>query len=220
MKIHTTPLLISPIKPLRESQRGVVLLVALIVLVTMSLASVALFRSADTANLIAGNLAFKQGALNATELGVAKAIEKFDTTASGSTLSADTATHTDLATSCYKAQTFSPAEMDYRGVPRLLVDPTSAQSPFTVKFDSTYANCKFINSNGEEVRYIIDRQCDSTTAGLAADNSHCNVVSSSSPSKTDDDTPTGSESVPLYRVTVRVDGARNTVSFAQVIFRP
>jgi Tfp pilus assembly protein PilX len=201
-------------------ERGVVLFVALIVLVAMSLAAIALFRSVDTANLVAGNQAFKQGALNATELGVANALAKFDTTVTGSTLSSDTPTHTDLATSCYKASTFSPAEVDSRGVPKLLVDPTTVQSPFTVKFDTTYANCKFTNSNGEDVRYIIDRQCDSTISGLAASNSHCNVVSTSSPAKTDDDTPTGSESVPLYRVTVRVDGPRHTVSFAQVIFRP
>ena len=49
-----------------ERQRGVVLFIALIVMVAMSLAAIALFRSVDTANLVAGNQAFKQGALNAT----------------------------------------------------------------------------------------------------------------------------------------------------------
>ena len=43
-------------------QRGVVLFISLIVLVAMTLAGVALVRSVDTTNLIAGNLAFKQGA--------------------------------------------------------------------------------------------------------------------------------------------------------------
>jgi Tfp pilus assembly protein PilX len=47
----------SPVKP-ASSQRGVVLLVALIILVALTLAGVALIRSVDTANIIAGNLSF------------------------------------------------------------------------------------------------------------------------------------------------------------------
>ena len=46
----------------RARQKGAVLFIALIVLVAMSLAGIALIRSVDTTNLIAGNLAFKQGA--------------------------------------------------------------------------------------------------------------------------------------------------------------
>ncbi|HEX2310450.1 MAG TPA: hypothetical protein VHH91_07010, partial [Vicinamibacterales bacterium] len=46
----------------QRRQRGAVLLIALIVLVAMSLAGVALVRGVDMTNLIAGNLAFKQGA--------------------------------------------------------------------------------------------------------------------------------------------------------------
>jgi Tfp pilus assembly protein PilX len=41
--------------------RGAVLFIALIVLVAMTLAGIAIMRSVDTATLIAGNLAFKQG---------------------------------------------------------------------------------------------------------------------------------------------------------------
>src|SRR4051794_33864237 len=43
-------------------QQGVVLLIALIVLVAMTLAGIGLVRSVDTGNMVAGNLAFKQGA--------------------------------------------------------------------------------------------------------------------------------------------------------------
>jgi type IV pilus assembly protein PilX len=48
-------------------QQGVVLLVALIVLVALTLAGVALVRSVDTANLVAGNLSFHQSAIQAGE---------------------------------------------------------------------------------------------------------------------------------------------------------
>jgi type IV pilus assembly protein PilX len=55
------------IKP--RSQRGVVLLIALIMLVAMTLAGIGMMRSVDTGSVIAGNLAFKQATLNASDAG-------------------------------------------------------------------------------------------------------------------------------------------------------
>ena len=54
----------------RARQAGVVLMMALIVLVAMTLAGIALVRSVDTSNIIAGNLAFKQAATNSGDTGV------------------------------------------------------------------------------------------------------------------------------------------------------
>lgn len=52
-----------------HEQRGVVLLIALIILVAMTLAGIGMMRSVDTGSLIAGNLAFKQATLNASDAG-------------------------------------------------------------------------------------------------------------------------------------------------------
>ena len=60
---NSTPLL-------RKRQQGVILFVALIVLVAMSLTGIALMRSVDTNLLVAGNLAFRQGATAASDWGV------------------------------------------------------------------------------------------------------------------------------------------------------
>jgi len=203
-------------------QRGVVLFIALIVMVAMSLAAIALFRSVDTANLVAGNQAFKQGALSATDLGIAAAMDKFNASITGSPLSSEAATHASLNTNCYVSTTLQQDQLDARGIPKLLLDPTTTQSPFADAFDTTYVtNCKITNgTTGEIIRFIIDRQCDASVAGSAPSNGHCTVVSSSATSQTDNDKQTGSESIPLYRVTVRVDGPRHTVSYAQVLFRP
>ena len=54
----------------RSAQRGVVLFIALIVLVAMTLAGLAMMRSVDTNNLIAGNLAFKNAAVSAGDAAV------------------------------------------------------------------------------------------------------------------------------------------------------
>jgi type IV pilus assembly protein PilX len=59
----------------RAGQRGIVLLVALIVLVAITIAGIAMIRSVDTANLVAGNLAFQQAATHAADKGVEQALE-------------------------------------------------------------------------------------------------------------------------------------------------
>ena len=55
--------------------RGAVLFIALIVLVAMSLAGIAIMRSVDTATLIAGNLAFKQGTMQSSDNGIEQAYQ-------------------------------------------------------------------------------------------------------------------------------------------------
>ena len=54
----------------RNTQRGVVLFIALIVLVAMTLAGLGMMRSVDTNNLIAGNLAFKNAATSAGDAAI------------------------------------------------------------------------------------------------------------------------------------------------------
>lgn len=56
-----------------RSQRGVVLLIALIILVAMTLAGIGMMRSVDMGSVIAGNLAFRQSTLNASETGTSTA---------------------------------------------------------------------------------------------------------------------------------------------------
>jgi len=56
--------------PGRRGQRGIVIFIALIALVVMMIAGLALMRSVDTGNLIAGNLAFRQRAVHSADGGV------------------------------------------------------------------------------------------------------------------------------------------------------
>jgi len=51
-------------------QRGATLIIALIVLVAMSLAGIATMRSVDTSALVAGNIAFKESAMNGADQGI------------------------------------------------------------------------------------------------------------------------------------------------------
>src|SRR5436190_21411231 len=56
-------------------QRGIVLFIALLVMVALSLAGIALLRSADTATTVAGNLAFKQSAAAAVDRSIEQAVQ-------------------------------------------------------------------------------------------------------------------------------------------------
>lgn len=56
-----------------RSQRGVVLLIALIILVAMTLAAIGMIRSVDTGSVVAGNLAFKQATAHANDTGASAA---------------------------------------------------------------------------------------------------------------------------------------------------
>ena len=58
---------------LAHAHRGVILVIALIVLVAMTLGGIAILRSVDSTTLIAGNLAFKQRALHSTDSGIVAA---------------------------------------------------------------------------------------------------------------------------------------------------
>ena len=191
--------------PLRAGQRGIVLVIALIVMVALSLAGIALMRSVDTSTAVVGNLAFTQASTLPANLAVEEAV---------ATLFEDeliTNVNQDLPAQNYYA-TRQNGE-DTRGIPDVLTTKTKAS-----------ALARVLNAGyGNEVRYVIERMCAPgipVTPSRAELVKHCDML----PPK-----PSGTTSmetdkielprIPLYRLTVRVDGPRNTVSFLQAMLR-
>jgi len=196
-------------KPYRNdfaNQQGVILIFALIVLVALTLASVALIRSVDISTIAAGNLAYQRSALSATDRGVQTAINLFATGALQNILT----TESNNAASAYCA-TIQPT--DTRGIPLQLTDleaKTTCSGVTAASFS--------LDDTQETVRYLIDRQCIATGTASA---SYCNQGGiQSATGGSSDSKHTGRVSPALFRVTVRVDGPKNTVSFSQVIIRP
>ena len=70
-------------RPALRRERGVVLLMALIVLLAMTLAGLALMRSVSTSNVIAGNMAFQQAATQSADTGVEAAVTFLETSLAG-----------------------------------------------------------------------------------------------------------------------------------------
>jgi type IV pilus assembly protein PilX len=175
-----------------QRQRGAVLIVALIVLVALGLASLALLRSVDILGLISGNLSLQRSALTATDIGVNAAMAKLEA------LPNRTAPST---ANCY----FDVAlAADERGIPNLLKTDT---------FGTEYPACKEETANGEKLLYVIDRQCSRTSV---AEPKTC-VLAQISPAGCDQHCFDTSRIEPVYRVTVRVDSAKNTNSYSQLI---
>ena len=185
-------------------QRGVVLFIALIVLVAMSLAGVALIRGVDTANLIAGNLAFRQGATHAGDWGIEQARAWLSSQA---------------ATTLYTDQPGVTNGGGYWANMQAGLDFTGSD-PVKTPFDWTTAANLGTDANGNQVQYVIHRLCD-----LAGDPASRNCIRSSTggtSSGTKGGAAYGTFALSgatqiYYRVTARVVGPRNTTSYVQVV---
>lgn len=193
-------------KTMRQ-QHGIILLLALIVLVAMSLAGVALVRSVDTANVAAGNLGFRQSTLNETDVGIETALNFFKT---GQPLSDAVKLEGNLPASNYSAQMLPS---DARGVPTVLTNKSTFDSSGNFTAAKPIATT---GANPSEIRYVIDRLC--LNAG-AVEPETCRLTSiSPADASVDTRNDNSARSSPLYRLTARVDGPKNTIAYSQVIF--
>lgn len=200
-------------------QHGVVLAVVLIVLVVMMLGSVSLLNSVDTSALLSGNIGFKRDSINSSGRGLNKAFETMKT--------ANFRTYQDSIAGCpppvgtgtacsaageWAKLNFYPRmlESDENGIPLIIKNKTQFDAMF--KIAPVLFTEVSPKKDGNEVRFLIERMCE--TYGPSSKQS-C-VLSSESPLGGDGwaEKP-GSTASPLYRVTVRTDGVRNSQTYAQ-----
>jgi type IV pilus assembly protein PilX len=185
-------------------QAGVVLMMALIMLVAMTLAGVSLVRSVDTSNLIAGNLAFKQSTLNAADYGAEDAFAWLTTNNAGNTLQA----------AVNGSDFYFPA----RGT-----DPAVGTS-WDDYWEGVKANARSLGAgdSGNTVSYVIHRLCNAAGAPTAV-GSGCAVAqgggTGAGSSKGAGFQQLTVNTQAYYRVTTRVVGPRNTVSYTQTVIR-
>lgn len=196
-------------------QRGVVLFVALIGMVVLSLAAVALMRAVDTGTSIAGNLAFKQASIGPINYAIEQAnYNLFDAPAAARI----TDPFNNWAPLNYYAN-LRPGETA-SGIPADLQGHTPPY-PFAVYTDPV---------TGYEVRWVIERMCQGSApapgpyfgdplagAGIQACDLLTPKVSLGKTTMKLGGIPVPPQ--PLYRVTVRVDGPSNTVTYAQAVLR-
>jgi len=179
------------------------MLITLIAMVVLMIGAVAMVRSFDTSSILAGNLAFRRDLTNQGERGIALARTAFISGA----LSTEPARITNLPSANYSS---TKLETNAQGIPILLIKDSLFSSAGMSVADSTDA------TQGITVRYVVDRQC---MAQGAADESTCVVAAGNAdPGGSDWLQKPAGESRPVYRVSVRVTGPRNTQAFFQTTF--
>jgi type IV pilus assembly protein PilX len=190
----------------RSRQRGVVLFVALIVMVAMSLAAIALIRSVDTTNAIVGNLAFRMASILPANASIEQAAGALFSDADIASVVHIADKNNDLTAENYYARRLGGE--DARGVPALLQKKSTAAA-LTKRFDAT--------DSDTHVTYLIERMCLGVGAPTTG---NCDLVPpKGNPGNTLGDAGAGPGSVPFYRITVRVDGPKNTASFVQAMLK-
>lgn len=191
-------------RPMQTRQRGVVLMITLIVLVAMTLAAIALVRSSDTTNLIAGNLAFQQAATNSGDQGTEAAIVWLEQNNSGTYLHADHNTSGDRLGYSATRQDPVPGQTWENFWNAVLSNQSISLAP---------------DAAGNTVSYVIQRMCQ--LSGAPTSGAGC-AVSSATATTVGNSEDAGTvvlqySSQVFYRITSRIVGPRNTVSFVQTI---
>ena len=198
------------------AQRGVVMLFALIALVIMLVGSVAVMRSLNVSLFNVGNIAFKRDMSNQAErvLGtVLTALKEGDLATAAARAAHSTADN-------YSA---SILETNTQGIPVALLADDDAFAAV-----GNPANDIEVDDQNVRIRYVIDRLCDDIGEDAVLGSARCVLSESDAPaggdsSKFNDAAMGGSSgsakgAAPLqvgYRVSIRVSGPRNTLSFFQ-----
>jgi hypothetical protein len=172
-------------------------------LIAMTLAGLSLMRSMDTASMIAGNMAFQQAATHSGDSGTEAAVAWLEANNTGNTLWTSNLP---------------------QGYAALRQDPATGQSWETFWSSVLVPAGQVItlasNASGNTVSYAIQRLC-SNTGDPSVSGTGC-AVSQAASSNSSNSKGAGAitlqyNSAVYYRVTSRVVGPRNTVSFIQAI---
>ena len=193
------------VKPVRRrlenGERGAALVLALVVLLVLILGGLAVMRSMSSALTSSGNLAFRRDLVNQAEQAVAKAV------ASPFPLGSEAKGKSIIAIN------YSPVTLPAND----LVIPTARLDDDAFAAVGLESNDLSGASDDVKIRYVIERLCN--TAEEMASTDYCIVF---------EQPPVGGSShlsgnakpqvQPVYRVTARVLGPRNTRVFIQNTF--
>ena len=189
-----------------RGQRGVVLMVALIVLVALTLAGLSMVRSSDTAVVVAGNLAFRQAASQALDTGVEAAV---------ASISSDVVTSDLPVGGKYYAYMLA---LDADGLPSGMTWKGTGEP------NAAYKIADPGGLTGYTVRYVVERMCylgGGAVGGLDPKSrmDRCNMETQAPGAQSNKigSADLGSFSKINYRISVKVEGPRGTETFASAV---
>jgi type IV pilus assembly protein PilX len=196
-----------------NTEKGVVLFVALIVLVVMALTGLAMIRQSSSGLSIAGNLSMRRNALSGADLGTEAAVNWWQPVVTGPAGGLDS----DITASGYLSDwgTTDPT--------RIAGDPS--------KYDwSGSGPSVLVTSNdgsGNAVRYIIERMCKLSGTSSFAPGQECiqtSIIGGNTKGGDCANYPNDPLCKPnltvYYRISSQVKGPRNSISYIQVMVIP
>jgi Tfp pilus assembly protein PilX len=192
--------------------RGIVLIMALIILALMTLGGLSLMRTMETTTMVAGNITAQQSAISSSDAGIESAIAWLESHINDNLLNDNNQPMGYSASSTAMPANISGADfwnnLDDSGVCTL---PRSGEvCSATITQDSA----------GNIVQYMIQRLCNSTGP---VSSSQCGASQSGGNNADGENQAAGEDTLDLannsayYRITVRVTGYRNTVSYVQAV---
>lgn len=214
-----------PRTAMRHASRGISLIFAMITVLALSLAAVALVRSVDTGTLVLGNLSFKQDTILASDEASRQAIEWIASHIGDAVLQNDSTTN------------------GYYASDKAAFDPTSTNTASLRWVDWTSNGCSGLTStvsdkcltpsssitlpNGVTAKYIILRLCNGPGDPFASGSTLvCAVPLKSGTGKSSEHNEvnyaqSGYPTVPglanYFRIIVRTEGGRKTVSYVDTV---
>jgi Tfp pilus assembly protein PilX len=193
-------------------QEGIAVFVAMLVMMALAIAGVALVRSTDTSITVSGNLALRQAAISAVDRGIEQTIQALWEAAPA----LDRTQHNPAknyyacvrgtAGGCLAANSAIPK------IPDLLrtsggCSGAGLTAGLVANDDAGNKSCFVIERMCLNPGVAVGNNCNLSTAALGADPGTQHYVGLVRPGDA------------FYRVTVRVEGPRNTVTYAQAMLR-
>ena len=181
---------------MKKAEQGVVLLITLVVLIIMTLGAIAISRSVDSTTLIAGNLAFRQSAQWSGDAGTETAVAWLDG-------QLETALLQDV-----------PAQGYWAAAITIQPDSNKTWDKFWTESLTDRARRLDTDAVGNTVFYVVDRMCSSVGT---TDNCIFLPGVTTSTSGGQGESALLLKGIPqvLYRITARIEGPRNTITYVQ-----
>jgi len=192
-----------PSPAIRDRQRGVALIYGMISIVVLMISAAALMRGMDTATALAGNAGFHRDLVNESDRGIVAARDQF-TNANGS-LNTSAKRNAAIAAVNYSEVALPN---DPNGIPLALIDDNQF---------AAIGNAADINdaANGVSIRYVIDRLCTQTGTPSIA---NCVPYTPAGDTKGSIRIQrAGAATSWAYRISVRVTGPKNAMTFVQTM---
>ncbi len=198
-------------------QKGTALIVALIALVAMISAGFALFRSVDTVNMAANNYQFVRSAQQGVDLALNESLLAYMQAHPNAGLRVMDRNWTNLDVNYHATQ--QPQTAD--GIPTLMTALSAPAWSSAGPVATGWPGEQIDPSSQQLRRYVIERMCNNTGIATAANcrlylfefNQNGYQVNGGGNSGS------SSESLPFIRITVRIDGPRNSVAYAQMFVK-